>query len=148
MGMTRIPFDFKEFLKLLREHDVRYLLVGGYAVGYHGYVRATGDMDIWVEPTAENAKKVLKVLAEFGFPASSLPPGTLEKHDQIIRMGIPPVRIELMSSISGVEFDSCFSKKVVDQIDGVIVNIIGREELKSNKKAAGRHKDLDDFEHL
>lgn len=148
MAMRKVPSDFKEFLKLLQEKEVRYLLVGGYAVGYHGYVRATCDLDIWIETTPENADKVLKVLQDFGFDSSSVPLANLLKNDQIIRMGIAPVRIEIMTSIDGVNFDECFRAKIVDEIDGIQVNIISLNYLKINKKASGRYKDLDDLENL
>ncbi|NLI76601.1 MAG: nucleotidyltransferase family protein [Candidatus Riflebacteria bacterium] len=146
--MMKIPPDFKDFLKLLNENEVRYLLVGGYAVGYHGYVRSTGDLDIWIEPEPDNADRVMAVLARFGFGGATLRKESLVKDDQIIRMGISPLRIELLTSIDGVAFAECFAARIVDQIDGVTVNVIDLEHLRINKRAAGRHKDLDDLENL
>lgn len=146
--MIRLPPDFKEFLKLLKEHDVRYLLIGGYAVGFHGYPRATADMDIWVAIHPENAERIVAVLKAFGFDLPELTPQLFLKEKQIIRMGVPPVKLELSTSISGVEFDSCYERRIVAELDGVEVNLIGLNDLKINKKASGRSKDITDLENL
>ena len=148
MANINLPLDFKEFLKLLNAHQVEYLLIGGYAVAYHGYPRATGDMDIWVAAHPENAKKVVAVLKEFGFDQPDLTPHLFEQKDRIIRMGVPPVRIEIATGISGVGFRDCYAARVVDVLDGVEIGIIDLLHLKINKKAAGRHKDLDDLDNL
>ena len=144
----RLPQDFKEFLKLLNAKGVEYLLIGGYAVGYHGYPRATADMDIWVAVKPENAEKLMAVLRDFGFDMPELTPELFLKEKNIVRMGIPPMRIEITTGISGVEFDICYAQKVVDVLDGVRVNIINLQDLKVNKKASGRFKDLNDLENL
>ncbi len=146
--MIQLPSDFKEFLKLLNSHRVEYLLVGGYAVGYHGYPRATGDMDLWVAIRQNNAEKLVVVLREFGLNAPQLSADIFLQENQIIRMGVPPMRIELLTTISGVDFDSCYSERIVDVIDNVEVNIINLRHLKQNKQASGRHKDLDDLQYL
>ena len=143
-----LPPDFKEFLKLLKEYNVRYLLIGGYAVGYHGYARATDDMDIWVAIHPDNAQKIVTVLKVFGFDLPELKPELFLREKQIIRMGIPPVKLEIGTSISGVDFDECYQGRVVDELDGVEVNLIDLENLKKNKKASGRLKDLADLEKL
>ncbi|MBI4490695.1 MAG: nucleotidyltransferase [Deltaproteobacteria bacterium] len=148
MATVNLPPDFKEFLKLLNEHQVEYLLIGGYAVAYHGYPRATADMDIWIATHAQNTKKIVAALKEFGFDLPELSTELFQKEGQIIRMGVPPVRIEIATTISGVGFEECFAARVVDELDGVEVNIIDLAHLKINKKAAGRHKDLDDIENL
>jgi predicted nucleotidyltransferase len=145
---TKLPEDFKEFLKLLNDHDVAYLLIGGYAVGYHGYPRTTADMDIWVKNTSENASKLLEVFHEFGMHDPTLTHRVFQEPGKIIRMGLPPMRIEVMNQIDGVEFDACDSRKIVAMLDGIRINLIGREDLRVNKKASGRYKDLDDLEHL
>jgi len=148
MAMIDLPPDFKEFLRLLSDRRVEYLLIGGYAVAYHGYPRATADIDIWIAIHPSNAQKTVSVLRDFGF---DLPQVTVElflKEKQIIRMGSPPVRIEIATSISGVDFQDCWSARIVDVLDGVEVNIIDLKHLKINKQAAGRHKDLDDLENL
>jgi hypothetical protein len=148
MAMTRLPPDFKEFLRLLNEHDVRYLLIGGYAVSYHGYIRATGDMDIWVAVHPDNALKLVTVLKRFGFDRPALVVDLFLRENSIIRMGVPPVRLEIITSISGVEFDTCYQSRVVDDLDGVTVNVIDVENLKKNKRASGRLKDLIDVNKL
>lgn len=148
MATVNLPPDFKEFLKLLNAHQVEYLLIGGYAVAYHGYPRATADMDIWIATHAQNTKKIVAALKEFGFDLPELSTELFQKEGQIIRMGVPPVRIEIATTISGVGFEKCFAARVVDELDGVEVNIIDLAHLKINKKAAGRHKDLDDIENL
>jgi hypothetical protein len=148
MGMIRLPPDFKEFLQLLNEHDVRYLLIGGYAVGYHGYPRATVDMDIWVALQPDNARRVVSALQAFGFDLPELTEDLFLLPDKIIRMGVPPLRLEILTSISGVEFEECFNNRVVDMIDGVQVNLISLDHLRQNKKASGRYKDLSDLENL
>ena len=143
-----LPPDFKDFLKLLNGKNIRYLLIGGYAVGYHGYPRATNDMDIWIAIDSETAELMVNVLKEFGFDTPQLSKALFLKESKIIRMGVAPIRIEILTSISGVNFEECYQKKVVDEINGIPVNIISLEQLKINKKASGRHKDLDDFENL
>ena len=146
--MIQLPPDFKEFLKLLNSHRVEYLLIGGYAVGYHGYPRATGDMDLWVAIRQNNAEKLVVALGEFGLNAPQLSADIFLQENQIIRMGVPPMRIELLTTISGVDFDSCYSERIVDVIDSVEVHIINLKHLKQNKQASGRYKDLDDLQHL
>jgi hypothetical protein len=148
MATIHLPPDFKEFLKLLSVHHVEYLLVGGYAVGYYGYPRATADIDLWVAINPANADKIVAVLKEFGFNIPDLSPELFLKEWQIIRLGVPPVRIELTTTISGVDFGECYSLRVTDKLDGVEVNLISLKHLKLNKKAAGRHKDLADLENL
>jgi predicted nucleotidyltransferase len=148
MATTHLPNDFKEFLKLLNAHQVEYLLIGGYAVGYHGYPRATADMDIWIATNPANADRIVAVLKEFGFNPAELSPQLFLKEWQIIRLGVPPVRIEIATTISGVSFAECYAHRVVNVLDGVKVNLISLNHLKLNKKAAGRHQDLADLENL
>ncbi|MFO7709646.1 MAG: DUF6036 family nucleotidyltransferase [Desulfobacterales bacterium] len=146
--MIRLPTDFKDFLQLLNCHRVEYLLVGGYAVGYHGYPRATVDLDIWVAVTPTNARKLVEVFKEFGFAVNELKEELFLQANKIIRIGEPPLRIEVMTSVSGVDFDACYQKRIVETVDGAQVNFINLENLKLNKRAAGRHKDLNDLENL
>jgi len=143
-----LPPDFKEFLHLLKSKNIRYLLIGGYAVGYHGYPRATNDMDIWIAMDPKNAERIVLALKEFGFDTPQLSKKLFLKKNNIVRMGIAPMRIEILTTISGVNFEECFQQKVVDEIDGIEVYIIGLHQLKMNKQASGRHKDLDDCENL
>ena len=144
----QLPPDFKEFLKLLKDHDVRYLLIGGYAVGYHGYPRATEDLNIWVAIHPDNAQKLVSVLKAFGFDDPALTPDLFLQKPKIIRMGFPPMRLEITTSISGVEFDECYQTRITDTLDDVEVTVIDLEHLKKNKKASGRAKDIADLENL
>lgn len=144
----RLPPDFKEFLRLLGSHGVEYLLIGGYAVGYHGYPRATQDMDIWIAVHPRNADRMVMVLREFGFDTPNLSADLFLQDKSLVRMGMAPMRIEIVTTISGVSFDECYAQRVTDVLDGVAVEIISLQHLKQNKKASGRHKDLDDLEHL
>jgi predicted nucleotidyltransferase len=146
--MTHLPSDFKGFLKLLNAHQVEYLLIGGYAVGYYGYPRATADMDIWIAANPANADRIVAVLKEFGFDPAELSPQLFLKEWQIIRLGVPPVRIEIATMISGVNFSECYEQRIEDELDGVKVNLISLNHLKLNKKASGRHQDLADLENL
>jgi hypothetical protein len=133
---------------LLKEHEVRYLLIGGYAVSYHGYIRATGDMDIWIAIHSNNAHKIVAVLKAFGFDHPVLNEDLFLHENKILRMGVPPVRLQITTSISGVQFDECYQARVVDILDGVEVSLIDLENLKKNKRASGRLKDLVDFQKL
>jgi hypothetical protein len=132
----------------LNDHQVDYLLIGGYAVGYHGYPRATGDMDIWIAIHPDNAEKLVTVLAAFGFGAAGIAADLFLQPNNVIRMGNPPLRLEILTTISGVEFADAYAQRVTDIIDGVPVNIIGLSQLKVNKRASGRLKDLSDLENL
>jgi hypothetical protein len=147
MDLT-LPPDFKEFLKLLKELEVRYLLIGGYAVGFHGYPRATDDMDIWVAIHPENAQKLVSVLKSFGFDQPELIAEIFLQEQKIIRMGFPPMQLEITTSISGVEFEECYQTRIIAELDGIEVNLIDLEHLKKNTKASGRPKDLADLEKL
>src|ERR1700710_1004504 len=148
MATIRLPPDFREFLQLLNAHQIEYLLVGGYAVGYHGYPRATVDMDIWIGKGPSTATKMVAVLQEFGFDVPNLSADLFLREDQIVRMGVPPIRLEIFTSIPGVRFEEGYPARVVDAIDGVRVNLINLQDLKTNKKASGRNKDLADLENL
>src|SRR4030067_1140253 len=112
MVTINLPHDFREFLKLLAEQHVEYLVIGGYAVAYHGYPRATADIDVWIATDPLNTQKVVTVLREFGFDLAGLSPELFQKPEQIIRMGVPPIRIEIATSISGVEFAECYRTRV------------------------------------
>lgn len=147
MEPLELHSDFRDFLKLLNSAKVEYLLIGGYAVGFHGHVRPTGDIDFWIAVSAENAARVAGVLHQFGFSAGVSADIFLQPH-KVFRMGLPPVRIELLTSVSGIDFDEAFSRRVRGSISGVDVNLISLQDLKQNKKASGRHKDLADLEKL
>jgi predicted nucleotidyltransferase len=148
MATIRLPTDFKEFLKFLSSKQVEYLLIGGYAVGYHGYPRPTGDLDIWIAVHPKNAEKIVAVLKEFGFDVPELSVDLFLKKEKIIRMGVPPLRIDITTTISGIGFKECYAERVVDMFDGVEVNLISLKHLKVNKKASGRPKDVNDLINL
>jgi hypothetical protein len=148
MDTTHLPPDFREFLQYLNANQVEYLLVGGYAVGYYGYPRATADIDVWIAISVENASRIVEALREFGFTIPDLKPELFLQKERIIRMGLPPVRIEVMTSISGVDFAECYARRLVVEMDGVPVSLIELADLKKNKKAAGRPKDLADLDQL
>ena len=148
MDAPQLPDDFREFLRLLNAHRVEYLLVGGYAVGIHGYPRATIDLDVWVAATPRNAGQLVGALQEFGFDVPALEPGLFLNRSSIVRFGTPPFRIEVMTAIDGVEFDACRGNAVDVDLDGLHVPVISLDDLKINKRAAGRHKDLADLDNL
>lgn len=144
----KLPDDFKEFLKLFHSHGVEYLLIGGYAVGYYGYLRATGDLDVWVAVGRDNADRLVDALREFGFDTPQLSPSLFLQDGSMVRMGNPPLRIEILTAISGVDFEDSYENRVEEVLDGVEVSIISLRDLKQNKRASGRAKDIDDLEHL
>jgi hypothetical protein len=148
MDTIRLPPDFKDFLRLLNSHQVEYLLIGGYAVGYYGYPRATADMDVWVAIHPQNAEKIVAALREFGFGVPELSLELFLRENQVIRMGVPPLRIEILTTISGVGFEECYAERAREMFDEVEVNFISLRHLKANKRASGRFKDLNDLEHL
>ena len=140
--------DFKEFIKSLNDRGVRYLVVGGYAVAFHGYPRYTGDMDVWVEPTEENAQRLIEALEDFGFASLGLKKEDFLEPDQIVQLGYPPCRIDIFTSLPGVEFGPCYQARVEEEIGGIKVNFVDLECLKKSKKASGRAQDLADLEQL
>jgi hypothetical protein len=143
-----LPKDFKEFLRLLRAHGVEYLLIGGWAVGYHGYPRATDDLDVWIAIAPANAARVVDVLKEFGFDVPELSADLFLQEDRIVRMGVEPVRIEISTTISGVSFHECYRERLETTLDGEPVSLINLSDLKINKSASGRAKDLADLDNL
>ena len=148
MATEIIPQDFRDFLKLLEDESVSYLLVGGYAVGYYGFPRATADMDVWIAIDPQNAQRTVEALEKFGVRTSELTPELFREKGKVIRMGLPPMRLEIQTDISGVDFADCYARRNRVNVEGLYVNLISLEDLKTNKKAAGRHKDLEDLEHL
>ncbi len=140
--------DLKEFLRFLNEEKVEYLLIGGWAVGYHGYPRLTQDMDVWVEMSVENTRRILKSLERFGFKPGVADESLFLKPGNIVRFGFPPNRIEILNQIDGIEFAECVQRKEMADFDGLTVPIIALDDLIRNKRASGRHKDLADIEGL
>jgi predicted nucleotidyltransferase len=146
--MEKLDPNFADFLKSLNARHVEYLVVGGYAVGYHGFVRATGDLDVFVRSSEQNAKKLVLAFKDFGFDVPELTAAVFLEPGRIVRIGVPPLRLEVMNAISGVSFEECFGKRAEESIAGLRVCFIDRESLLANKRAAGRPKDLADIEAL
>lgn len=145
--MVTLPKDFKEFIELLNNNKVRYLIIGGYAVVYHGYVRSTNDIDIWVDISEGNIKRLIAALDEFGFSTLNFK-NTDFVPNQIIQLGHPPNRIDIITSPAGVSFDECYDHRAQVNLDRINVNFIDLKNLLKSKKATGRTRDLADAEEL
>lgn len=146
MATIRLPPGFKEFLKLLNLSSVEYLVIGGYAVNYYGFPRATGGLDIWIAISPGNAQRITEALRRFGFTQADA--AFFQQERQVIRLGVPPVRLEILTSISGVDFADCYARRLEAELDGITVNLIQLDDLKRNKQASGRLKDRVDLEQL
>ena len=140
--------DFREFIELLIKNEAEYLIVGGYAVGIHGHPRYTGDLDIWLNATPQNAAQILKSVNEFGFASFKLTKEDFTKPGNVIQLGYPPLRIDLLTEIDGVTFEACFKNRKGVIIEGLTVNFIGYNDLLKNKKESGRPRDIDDIDNL
>lgn len=140
--------DFKELLKLLNAHEAEFIIVGAYALAFHGVPRFTGDMDILVKPDSKNAEKILSALEEFGFGSLDLTISDFQDPDKVVQLGAPPVRVDFITSLTGLSWQEVFSGKVRGTYGDVPVYYLGRKEFISNKKALGRKKDLADIEAL
>jgi hypothetical protein len=143
-----IQEDFKEFFALLNEHKVEFIIVGGYALAFHGAPRYTGDIDVYLNPDHLNAERILKALEDFGFSSLDLSVEDFQKKDHIIQLGVPPIRIDIITSISGVTWEQAESSKISGEYGDVPVFYIGREQYLANKRATGRAKDIADIEAL
>ncbi len=143
-----LPEDFREFLSLLNAHNVHYMLIGGHAVGAHGFVRATNDIDVWIESSLANARRVEAAIRAFGFDVPELAAEKLIEPSIITRMGVTPMRIEVLNSISGVTFGKAFPNRVFASVQGTSIPVIGLSDLLTNKRASGRNKDLADIDEL
>jgi hypothetical protein len=144
----KLDKDFNEFVELLVAKDVRFLVVGGYALAAHGYPRATDDFDAWVWADEANAERILECLTEFGFGEVGLTTGDFTLPDRIVQLGYPPYRIDIITSIDGVDFDAAWENRMVVEVDGLPVPFIGRADLLTNKRSTGRPKDLLDVSYL
>ncbi len=140
--------DFKEFFQSLNDNGVRYLVIGGYAVAIHGHPRYTKAIDVWIERSADNAERMVKALEQFGFASLQLKSRDFEESEQIIQLGFPPNRIDILNSTLGVEFSECYPKKLDRVLDGVSVSFISLEDLIKNKEAVARPQDLVDLAKL
>ena len=140
--------DLREFIELLNARDVRYLVVGAYALAYHGRPRYTGDIDFFVQNSQQNAARLAKIIEEFGFASLGIVEEDLTASDQVIQLGAEPNRIDLMTSISDVSFDEAWRTREYGELDGLRVPFISRDLLKRNKAAVGRKQDLADLDYL
>ena len=137
--------DSKELLELFAAHDVKFMVIGGHALGAHGLPRATEDFDIWVWPNPKNADRIITCLAAFGFEHSGLNSEDFTQPDTVVQLGFAPARIDLMTSISGVEFEDAWDRRIIATLDGVEFPVIGKSDLVANKWALGRPQDLVDL---
>lgn len=140
--------DFEDFVALLNKHDVHYMIVGGYALAFHGKPRHTGDLDIWIEISDDNAEKMCKVIAEFGIASLGMEKNDFLKKGIITQIGYPPLRIDILNEIDGVDFQDAYRHKSIIDIDGLIINYIGLDDLIKNKTVSGRSQDLTDVNAL
>ena len=140
-----LPRDFRELFESLNANSVRYLLIGGYAVGVYGYSRTTNDIDIFVSDDPENVARVVDTLHQFGGAGTDLS-GIFAMKRSLVEIGVEPVKVQLMNFADGVVFDEAYERRTVIEVEGVSISTIGREDLIANKLATGRHKDLDDVE--
>ena len=140
--------DFREMLLCLKDEEVDFLIVGAYALAAHGFPRATGDLDIWVRSSSENAHKVMRALARFGAPTSDLSTSDFTAPEMIVQLGVEPCRIDLLTSIDGVSFDKAWQDRVKITINDLELSILSKEDLLKNKLAAGRDKDQVDINWL
>jgi len=140
--------DFIDFIELLNKYDVSYLIVGAHALAFHGRPRHTGDLDIWIKPNVENSTKMVSVINDFGFSSLGLKEADFLKENYVTQLGYPPLRIDILNHISGVEFDEAYQNKISGDVDGLQVNFININEFIKNKEASGRKKDLGDIASL
>ena len=140
--------NFVEFIECLSRHRVEYLLVGGYALAFHGKPRFTKDIDFWVRPSRENAERLLAALGDFGFKEIGLSAVDFCAPGQVVQLGMPPGRIDLVTSVTGLEFETAYAKRIESEYTGVSLTVISRDDLVANKRAVGRPQDLLDASSL
>lgn len=140
--------DYKEMLQILLNHEVKFLIVGAYAMGAHGYPRATGDFDLWVEPSAENSKRIYQSLIEFGAPLSEVTEKTFTEEGIIFQIGVAPRRIDIITQIDGVIFEDAYKTRNLIETENLPIPFISKENLIKNKQSTGREKDIIDVKHL
>lgn len=144
----KLERDRREFIALLNAREVRYVIVGAFALAHYGRPRYTGDIDFFVEASLENAEKLNQVLEQFGFANIGVEQEDFTAEDQVVQLGIDPKRMDLMTSISGVTFEEAWNTREYGKLDGLQVPYISKELLKRNKAAVGRKQDLADLEYL
>jgi hypothetical protein len=143
-----IQKDFKELLELFNAHKVEYIVVGGFALAFHGAPRFTGDIDLLVKPDSKNAQRILVALNDFGFGSLALGESDFTREGSVVQLGVPPVRIDIITSLTGVDWDKAQAGKVAGDYGGTKASFLGKKEFILNKKATGRKKDLADIEAL
>jgi hypothetical protein len=143
-----IQKDFKELLELFNAHKVEYIVVGGYALAFHGAPRFTGDIDLLVKPDSKNAQRILAALNDFDFGSLALSESDFTREGSVVQLGVPPVRIDIITSITGVDWEKAQAGRVTGDYGGVVASFLGKKEFILNKKATGRKKDLADIEAL
>ena len=148
MAMRPLPPDFKDFLQILNRRQVRYMVVGGWALGLHGWPRLTRDIDFWVAVDSDNASRIRDALTEFHAPGPIPEDFFSGSEKNIYFMGLPPTRIDLISAIDGVRFEECFGRSEVVEYEDIPIRVIGKEDFIKNKRASGRAKDIADAEEL
>ncbi len=146
MAQRQLPEDFQDFIKFLNANKVKYLLVGGWAVGIYGNPRATKDIDFLIAIDDANLKRLQKAMYDFGAPTIDM--SIFKDKGNFFRMGRPPIQIDIITDASGIDIKSCYSRKAVVVINDLAISVISKEDLIANKKASGRHRDLDDAEIL
>ncbi len=140
--------DFRDLLELFSAHAVEYVIVGGYALAFHGAPRFTADLDILVKGSPENAQRILSALAEFGFKSVGLKADDFQDPEKVVQLGVPPVRVDILTSLTGVSWEEAFSGRIQGRYGNVTVHFLGRDQLIDNKRALGRKRDLADLEAL
>ena len=140
--------DFQEFIELLNKHEVSYMIVGAHALAFHGKPRHTGDLDIWINPTDENAEKMIVVINNFGFGSVGLKKDDFLQENYVTQLGYPPLRIDILNSISGVTFEEAYTNRLFIDVDGLTISYIGFNELIKNKAGTARKQDIADLENL
>jgi predicted nucleotidyltransferase len=136
--------DFEDFVKLLNQHEVDYMIVGGYALAFHGKPRHTGDLDIWIAISDINANKMTEVIHDFGMASLRLQKSDFLQAGLITQIGYPPLRIDILNEIDGIGFEEAYQNKAIIDIDGLNINYIGLDDLIKNKISSGRHQDISD----
>ena len=144
----KLAKDLREFIELLNSRKVDYIVVGGHAVAFHGHPRFTGDIDFLVRPSRENADRVAGVVREFGFSELNVSPEDFMRPNTVVQLGYPPNRVDLLTSISGVNFEEAWGSRLSAELDGLPVCFLGLDALLKNKRASGRDKDLADVSKL
>lgn len=140
--------DFEDFIKLLNKHQVDYMIVGGYALAFHGKPRHTGDLDIWINNSATNAEKLVIAIKEFGLASLDLTKSDFMQEGYVTQIGYPPLRIDILNNIDGVKFEDAFPNKLLVEVNGVLIKYIGLQEFIHNKTASGRSQDIADLKEI